>query len=57
MKFEFNCPVVSEDKMFENVDGRRHRRHWYTHSSPRSLHSGEPKTVEKIVVVFIYIGH
>ena len=22
MKFEFNCPVVSGDKMFENVDGR-----------------------------------
>ena len=21
MKFEFNCPVVSEEKMFEIVDG------------------------------------
>ena len=28
-------PVVSEEKMFENVDGRR--SHWYTNSSPRSL--------------------
>ena len=23
MKFEFNWPVVAEEKMFENVDGRR----------------------------------
>ena len=38
-------PVVSEEKMFENVDGRRTDRrtdagrqsHWYTISSPMSL--------------------
>ena len=39
-------PVVSEEKMFENVDGRRttdgrtdagRRSHWYTISSPMSL--------------------
>ena len=33
-------PVVSEEKMFENVDGRRtadgRRSHWYTISSPMS---------------------
>ena len=32
--------VVSEEKMFENVDGRTpdgRRSHWYTNSSPRSL--------------------
>ena len=32
--------VVSEEKMFENVDGRRtdgRRSHWYTISSPMSL--------------------
>ena len=33
--------MVSEEKMFENVDGRRtdggRRSHWYTNSSPRSL--------------------
>ena len=23
MKFDFNVPVVSEEKMFENVDGQR----------------------------------
>ena len=37
-------PVVSEEKMFENVDGRRtdgRRSHWYTISSPMSLRSGE----------------
>ena len=27
MKFELNWPVVSEEKMFENVD--RRRSHWY----------------------------
>ena len=44
MKFEFIGPVVSEEKMFENVDGRTdgrrtdgRRSHWYTNSSPRSL--------------------
>ena len=41
MKYEFNIgPVVSEEKMFENVDGRRtdgRRSHWYTISSPMSL--------------------
>ena len=41
MKYEFNWPVVSEEKMFENVDGRRTddglRSHWYTISSPMSL--------------------
>ena len=37
-------PVVSEEKMFENVDGRTddgrtdgRRSHWYTISSPMSL--------------------
>ena len=34
-------PVVTEEKMFENVDGRRtdagRRSHWYTISSPMSL--------------------
>ena len=36
-------PVVSEEKMFENVDGRR--SHWYTISSPmsRAFGSGELK--------------
>ena len=33
-------PVVSEEKVFENVDGQMdagRRSHWYTNSSPRSL--------------------
>ena len=28
MKFEFNGPVVSEEKMFENVDGRTTDGRW-----------------------------
>ena len=45
MKFEFNGPVVSEEKVFESddgrtMDGRRTGKtwsDWYTNSSPRSL--------------------
>ena len=39
MKFEFNWPVVSEEKMFENVDRRTDGQwsDWYTISSPMSL--------------------
>ena len=40
MKLEFNIgPVVTEEKMFENVDGRTDRRQsdWYTISSSMSL--------------------
>ena len=39
MKFELIGPVVSEEKMFENVDGRTdgRRSDWYTISSPMSL--------------------
>ena len=38
MKYEFNGPVVSEEKMFENVDGQTdgRRSHWFTISSPMS---------------------
>ena len=38
MKFELIGPVVSEEKMFENVDGGTdgQRIDWYTISSPMS---------------------
>ena len=39
MKFGFNGPAVSEEKMFENVDTHTHRRQkpTYSISSPMSL--------------------
>ena len=36
MKFEFNCLMVSEEKMSENVDGQTDGRpsDWYTIAHP-----------------------
>ena len=47
-------PVVSEEKMFENVDGQRtddgRRSHWYTISSPMSLRLRWAKKKEKYIL-------
>ena len=46
-------PAVSEEKMFENVDGRRtddgRRSHWYTISSPEQITFLGQKTSAKKV--------
>ena len=60
MEFSYNCPVVSEYKSFENVDGRTIKVRGttepaYTISYPGAFGLGELNYLVLIVVVLLII--